>query len=153
MKKAELIVAAIFFALGLHVIQQSLELEIWAKFGPGPGFMPLLVGIFWIVISVLHAVNILIIQPKLYQGPHPFPHGDNAIRVIVLFGILVASVLLIGVVGFVTSLALLVAACLLIIERYNWRQVALATFVIVGASYLIFVVGIGVILPTGPLGF
>ena len=72
MKKAELIGAGLFFVLGAHVIQQSLQLEIWAKFGPGPGFMPLLIGIFWMVISALHGANVLM-HAKLYQEPHPFP--------------------------------------------------------------------------------
>ncbi len=152
MKRAELIAAALFFALGVHVIQQSLQLEIWAKFGPGPGFMPLLVGIFWIVVSSLHAANILI-HSKLYQGPDPFPRGATAVRVLLLFAILVASVLLIPIVGFMTSMALLVAVCLKFMERYSWRKTVLASFVIVGACYLIFVVGIGAMLPTGPLGF
>ncbi len=152
MKKAELVGAAVFFVLGAHVIQQSLQLEVWAKFGPGPGFMPLLVGIFWMVVSALHAVNILT-HSKDFQGPDPFPRGATAARVCLLFGILVASVLLVPVVGFLIAMVLLVAACLKVMERYSWRKTALASFVIVGACYLIFVVGIGVMLPTGLLGF
>jgi hypothetical protein len=152
MKKAELIGAALFLVLGVHVIQQSLQLEMWAKFGPGPGFMPLLIGIFWIVVSAMHAANILL-HPQLVQGPHPFPHGATALRLLLLFGILLASVLLIPVLGFLISILLLVAACLKVMERYSWRRTALGSIVIVGACYLIFVLGIGVILPAGPLGF
>ncbi len=152
MKKAELIAAALFFVLGAHVIQQSLQLDLWAKFGPGPGFMPLLVGIFWMVVSALHGANILI-HSQEYQGPVPFPRGSAAAQVLLLFGILVASVLLVPLLGFLTSVALLVVACLLLIDHYNWRKAALASVVIVGACYLVFVVGLEVMLPTGPLGF
>jgi hypothetical protein len=61
---------------------------------------------------------------------------------LLLFGILVASILLIGVLGFMTSLVLLVGACLVVIDRYSWLKTALASLVIAGACYLIFVAGI-----------
>ncbi len=151
MRRTELIGAAVFFLLGAHVVQQSIQLEYWAKFGPGPGFLPFWIGVLWMVLSTMHMGNIAI-QPRLYRGDQPFPTGGKALRLGATFGILVASVFLINILGFVTSLVVMIAAMLKGIEQMSWRKTAVASFAIAAACYLIFAVGIGVLLPTGPLG-
>lgn len=151
MRRAELIGAAVVFLLGAHVVQQSIQLEYWAKFGPGPGFMPFWIGILWMVLSTLHIGNV-IIQPRLYRGPQPFPTGEGALRLGATFGILLVSVFLIGILGFVTSLVIMIGVMLKGIERMSWRKTVIASVAIAAACYLIFAVAIGVLLPTGPLG-
>ncbi len=151
MRRTELIAAGVIFLLGAHVVQQSTELQYWEKYGPGPGFLPFWVGISFMVFSVLHATNI-VIQPRLYQGPQPFPTGGSALRVVALAGILVVSVFLIGILGFATSLVLLVAACLIGIERLRWWKAAAASIAVAAVCYLLFAVVVGVVFPAGPLG-
>ncbi len=151
MRKTELIAAAVFFLLGVHVVQQSAQLEYWAKFGPGPGFLPFWIGILWIVLSLLHIGNIAI-QPRLFRGSQPFPVGKSAVRVAIMFAILVASVFLMSILGFLISTILMVAALLKSIDRFSWRKTAVAAIAIGGTCYLLFAIVIGVMFPAGVLG-
>jgi hypothetical protein len=151
MRRTELIAAAIFFLLGAHVVQQSTGLDYWAKYGPGPGFLPFWMGVAWMGLSALHMGNIAL-QPQLYQGPQPFPRGQGAIRVGTLLGILLVSTFLMEIVGFLIALIVMVAACLKGIDHMKWRTSVLASVAIAATFYLIFAVAIGVPFPKGPLG-
>src|SRR5512133_2885424 len=118
MKKAELIGAVVFFLLGAHVVQQSTsELDMWSKYGPGPGFVPFWAGILWMVLSALHIINVFL-QPRIFHGSQPFPIGVSATRVIGLVAVIAVSIFLMQTVGFLVAMALMIALCLIIIDRY-----------------------------------
>lgn len=152
MKKAELIAAAIFFLIGAHVVQQSTsELDMWSKYGPGPGFVPFWAGILWMVLSALHILNVFL-QPRAFSGPQPFPVGESAIRVAILAAITAVSIFLMETIGFLVAMVVMIALCLFIIDRYSWKRTSVASVAIAVTCYAVFSLIIGVPFPRGILG-
>ncbi len=152
MRKAELIAAAFFFLAGAHVVQQSTsDLDMWSRYGPGPGFVPFWAGALWMVLSALHMLNV-VLQPRIFHGSQPFPVGVSAVRVIVLTAILAVSIFLMETVGFLVAMTVMIALCLAIIDRYSWKKTAVASVVIAATCYAVFSAVIGVPFPRGILG-
>ncbi len=151
MRRTEIVVAAVFLLLGVHVLQQASTLAYSEKYGPGAGFLPFWLGVAWIVLALIHISNILL-QPRLYSGPHPFPSRQAAIRVVVSFAILLVTVWVMGQLGLLVALGVMVLAFLGGIERKRWWTAAVAAVGISLVVYLLFGVVLGVPFPQGPFG-
>ncbi len=151
MRRTEIVATLVFLMLGIHVVQQATLLPYTEKYGPGPGFIPFWLGCGWIVLTLLHLGNIAM-QPSLYRGSQPFPGHEGLLRVGLVYGIVLCTVFLLGKLGLPLSLALMVLAILLLLERSPWKSSAVASIAISVLLYLVFAVLLGVPFPRGPLG-
>jgi putative tricarboxylic transport membrane protein len=160
-RKSEIAAAALLLLLGAATIFQSRTLSYWHEQAPGPAFVP-----FWLGVLLIATAAILLIAairaPAARSAPSaPFapsarfapgaPMAPRAPAWISAFSVL--ALVLIPIVGMPLACGLFMAATLFLLEpRRRWRNIitAVATVVIVS---LLFVHGLGVPLPLGPLGF
>ena len=163
MRISEVAAAALLLLLGAATIFQSRTLPYWHEQAPGPAFVPFWLGVLLIVSAAILLMT-AIRSPAARPAPALFapsapsaprapraPRAPSAPAWISAFAVL--ALVLTPVVGMPLACGLFMAATLFLLEpRRRWRNIitAVATVVIVS---LLFVHGLGVPLPLGPLGF
>jgi putative tricarboxylic transport membrane protein len=137
--------------LGIFIIREASRLEYVYEHGPGPGFLPLWIGI---ALSVLSAALVV----KSARLPRPQDADARSewrklVKPMIAWSALLAMVFFVDVLGFLLSFALVAAFLVYALDRQR-LPVAMATSL--GATlafYLIFVYALGLRLPRGPWGF
>lgn len=151
MKRVDIVAGAVIGIFGVWVLIQSLQLPLYIEGVPGPGFFPTVLSTALIVTGVL-----LVVSRLLGKGPalseFTLPTAWQARRSLGLWIATLASVLLVGIVGFPGAMVLLVAFLLFGIEgRRNLG--AIATVVLTPLlAYAFFGLFLGVPLPMGVFG-
>lgn len=51
MKRADVLAGLCLIGLGIFIIQQALQLDYINEYGPGPGFLPLWLGIGFLALT------------------------------------------------------------------------------------------------------
>ena len=150
MKKGDLFSGLLLIGLGIFIIQEALQLEYIADYGPGPGFLPLWLGIgFLALASPLVVITILRPMSPAIEGGSWKGMG----RALAAWGGLMVTTALLKSVGFILSFSILTFFLVLVMDR---RPLFTAVAVAAGSAfgfYLIFAVALGIALPIGPLGF
>jgi hypothetical protein len=137
-------------AFGLYVTIASLRFSYSSEDGAGPGFLP-----FWLGIAILALSLSLVVINQRRAAPNTaraqsWSAEKRALSAwLAVMGTIVLSPLL----GFTVSLMLLTVFIIAWMERRSvWSAVAVALGLGLG-FHLIFVVLLGLSLPTTPLGF
>jgi putative tricarboxylic transport membrane protein len=152
LRRVDIGIGLFFIAFGLFGVSQSLQLPLSQRGGiPGAGLFPLVLSIALIVLGVL------LIVTRLRGGTEgdehlAWPTRTEAGRVGAAMLAVGASIVLLPVVGYFVSSALLVGALLFGIERRRSWQAGVTTLVLPAVFFLIFVVLLRVRLPAGFLG-
>jgi len=138
-------------AFGAYVAFEAFELPYVSEYGPGPGFFPLWIGIGVTLLSlVLVFANFFAVaadesrehQSRLAIG-----------RALVGWSGLILAISLLHWLGFGLSLALLTVFLILALERRPlWTALSVAFGLALG-FHVIFVLALGLSLPSGPWGF
>lgn len=149
MTRSDRWIGGLFLLLGIFIAREATKLEFASSYGAGSGFFP-----FWLGIAIVVLGAVVMAQgarelaaPSAHQ---PAATGSKR-RVLAYFAIL-AFVIGLDLLGFVTAFTFLVAF-LLKLEGEKWRSVfsvALASGI---GFYLFFIRLLAVDLPIGPLGF
>jgi len=149
--KKDLVSAFAIGAFGLFVIYEASGLPYLSEFGPGPGFLPLWLGIGLFVFALLLVlVNLLGSASMAEKEPQSWTVIGRALGV--WFGLIVAIALLPWL-GFGLSFALLTTFLILVLEgRPPLTAVSAAVALSLG-FHLVFALALGVPLPSGPWGF
>lgn len=79
-------------------------------------------------------------------------HAQSRMAVVLIFGVMLAAILLIPVLGLLLSMSLMVFVLLRFIEGKGWLLSLAVSLVALAAFFLIFKQALGVPLPTGMLG-
>ncbi|MCX7813879.1 MAG: tripartite tricarboxylate transporter TctB family protein [Tepidimonas ignava] len=108
----------------------------------GPGFFPVALG--WL----LAALGVLIALPALLRGGEPIVLAGRA--AVAVLGSLVVFGLLLKPAGLVLATVAAVLLASLADARYRWRTRLLTAGVIAALAWLIFIAGLGMVLPTWP---
>ncbi len=133
------ILFAIFFSLG------SLQLEIGRPSRPGPGFMPLLIGIFMGATSLITLVTTMWAK----NGISREAKGDKLFSLVhlrkpILIYVAIATyAVTLNPFGYLLSTCLLMFFLFKYIEPQKLLTTVIATALTVCLSYLIFVVWLG----------
>jgi hypothetical protein len=148
MRKLEMVPAAFMIAASLAVILGTRELAVWDGFTPGARFFPLFVGGIGLVLAAL----------LLWQqwrgadtGMVDRPERTALVRVLLTVASLVAMAAGAPLLGLVPMLALFSLFTLLVVLRQPVLPSVVATTVIAGGTYVVFVWMLGVSLPS-PFG-
>jgi putative tricarboxylic transport membrane protein len=148
--RSDLISGVCVAAFGVYVAVASSRLSYVSEHGPGPGFMPVWLGIGLIVLA-LSLIVIDLVRPK--------PKGTSksgAWRVARTMGgwlALMGSMILLPRLGFSLSLALLTIFLVVVLDRRSlWTALSVAFSLALG-FYVVFVLALGLSLPSGPWGF
>jgi hypothetical protein len=148
-KSAELAVAALFFALGVLVMWDSVRLGArWAEDGPQAGYFPFYIGLFICIASLANMASALLLRG---ENNRSFVETHQLALVLVVLVPAAVYVALIGWLGIYVTSALFVAFFMRWLGKYPWWKVLAVS---VGNSvvfYLIFEVWFLVPLPKGPL--
>jgi putative tricarboxylic transport membrane protein len=151
--------AAVLTGLGGYIVMEASRWDYMAPDGPGPGFFPVWYGVALVVLSlfVVGARLSRIVQ----QGRDPAGARNpaaaaarrreisHALGVWLAFTI---SIALLQVLGFLVAFGLLTLFIVALIYRRPWKQsITVAVLTSLG-FYLVFPLGLGVVLPVGVFG-
>lgn len=144
------IATALFLFFGLFIIRESHVLQYWSELGPGPGLLPLLLGI---AMSVLAFISMIEILMKRGQNEEAFFSEDGSFKKVGLVMIAyTALTALVNKLGFLLATALFMAFIIGIAERRSWISILTITIFAVAGFYCVFVVLLNVPLPRGIFG-
>jgi hypothetical protein len=164
MRRADVIAGAVVAALGAFALLMALDLAfLGTGHIPGPGFFPTLLSALLVALGVALAVTSL--RPAKADGAElvitdteseldgTTPDDPSGPRRVLRSGTVwlcfLLSVPLLAIIGFVPTMALLVAALLFGVERrFGWRPLVVAIVIPVGV-YELFVHLLSIPLPTG----
>jgi hypothetical protein len=141
----ELALAVFFGGIGLLWIAVAAGMKLWEGFAPNSGFLPLIYGVLLAALSAAIVADLLRSPPAEEDRP---PVG----KPILLLLVLVVTVAGIGVVGFATSIFLMLVFLYGVLERLPLRWSLVASLAITAALVLVFKVWLSVPLPLGPAG-
>lgn len=137
------IVLSLLFSWG------AIDLRVGTPAHPGPGFMPLLIGIFMGAVSIVMLLRDPEKASELPQGKKETLFPLKRMRKhFLLLGSLIAYGLMAPRLGFMVSTAIFMLFLFKAIEPQKWTTAILATTVTVVLSYYLFIVGLGCQFPT-----
>jgi hypothetical protein len=148
MRHADLIGGVVVLILGLAVIYFSSELEYYSEFGPGPGFLPLWIGVVLIGCAIFGIINVLRKHDKI--GTFFKPRTKLGLRVLIIIFI---AFLLLPLLGFSIGLALLVGITMRIMGKHRWVSCSLTAVVTAICIHLVFISWLTIPLPQGLIGW
>jgi hypothetical protein len=148
MRLADLIGGAVVLILGLAVIYFSSQLEYYSEFGPGPGFLPLWVGISITVFATVLIFNILRKHKKV--GAFLKPRTREGFKLLI---IIIATFFLLPLLGFSIGFGLFAGVTMRVMGRHRWVICGLtAVGIAIGIRY-VFGHWLSIPLPTGIVGW
>jgi putative tricarboxylic transport membrane protein len=138
-------------AFGVYVTLAAARLNYISEDGPGPGFLPLWLGIAICALASCLLITNLVRPPS---GERPSMRAWSAEkRAIGGWLALMIAIALFPLVGFTLSLVLLTVFLIAVMERRS-QYVAVVIALVLGIGFhLIFVTVLGLSLPRSPLGF
>ena len=149
--QGEVLAGLFLSSLGIFILVQAFGLEYTSDFGPGPGFVPLWLGIILLTFSLL--LIFVTVRKPYAREIITSEKSVSPSRSLISWFAMMLTVGLLTHLGFYASFAILTAFLVLTIER---RSTYVAVAVAVGSAvgfYLIFSLALGVPLPSGPWGF
>ena len=126
----------------------------------GPGFMPFVAGVLLVVFGVMIGVEAALHRGRvpsrtlqnMQEGGAEGDEEESGRTVAVAFGLMLVTVLLIPVLGFLLSFGLLILALVTFVEREGWVRGILLSVGAIAMTWLTFVVLLEIPLPPGILG-
>ena len=146
---ANLLAGIVVLLFGSAVTYSASQLPYKAEYGPGPGFLPLWIGIVLIgcaLVTMIKAGR----QVGREQGKFVQPKTR---QVAFVFVTLIVTFLLVRVLGLSLSLALFAGFTMRTAGRHGWVLCVLMAVVTAAAVRLIFGVILDIPLPKGYVGF
>jgi putative tricarboxylic transport membrane protein len=149
MKNAGVYVGIVLLIYSVIMIWQSLTLDYYTAFGPGPGFFPLWISILLLVLSLLYlwesAKKDIILLSTI------IPKGKDLRKILAVLGSVIIFMILVNFVGFVISGSILLF--LLFMKEYKWYQGMVMSISISILLFYIFKTLLNVPLPANVLGW
>jgi putative tricarboxylic transport membrane protein len=146
---ANIIAGAAFFLLGVAtIILAWLDLPYTADFSPGPGFLPLWLGIGLTLCSI--PVIITELRNKDKSGKLFRPETVKCVQVLIL---IVTVFLLLPVFGFSAGLALITAGGMRLMGKHGWGFCAAIVIVTAVCIHYLFGQWLSIPLPQGMIGW
>ncbi|MEA3192617.1 MAG: putative tricarboxylic transport rane protein [Betaproteobacteria bacterium] len=146
-KSAEIVVAAIFLALGAVVIYDSVRLGArWAEDGPQAGYFPFYIAVF---VCLASAINLGVALFKKSDAGRPFVEVGQLKLVLSVLLPSFIYVALIAAMGIYVASAIFVAFFMRWLGKYPWWKVAAVSLGNSVVFFLIFEMWFKVPLPKG----
>ncbi|MFB4277277.1 MULTISPECIES: tripartite tricarboxylate transporter TctB family protein [unclassified Nonomuraea] len=152
--RPELGLAVVVLALGVLVVVGTLDVSAAAsQLGIGPRFFPMLVGGAMVLIGLFYVADVV-------RGGHGDPEESEDVdaaaptdwrSVGLVSGIFLAFAALLNVLGWIIGASLLFFGLSVALGAEHKLRAAGIAVVMGVATYLLFVKGLGVTLPGGPL--
>jgi putative tricarboxylic transport membrane protein len=153
MKRRDIASGLAFAVLGLWVAQQARSLTYSDEFGPGPGLLPLWLGL---ILSALAACLVIfsVLRKGAAESAEPdVPVLSKFLRVLPAWLGLVATVAVLNLLGFVASLGLFTFFLVYWVERRSLKSAIVVSVAITVSFLFVFRVILPVPLPLNAWGF
>jgi hypothetical protein len=135
-------------ALGMAVIFFSRQLPYHSDYGPGPGFLPMWIGVVLVICSMIVTVQELRAANK---GETFFqPRTRMAVKVLVVIAI---AFLLFPLLGFSVGFGLFICATMRLMGGHRWVTCGVAAVVTAVGIHFLFGHWLDIPLPTGLVGW
>jgi putative tricarboxylic transport membrane protein len=141
--KGDLGIAALFAALGLVWLLDSLDLPLWAGFAPDSGFLPLIYGVLLFGLAVAVAVSLL-------AGPSEVVEREPPAKPFLVLAALVVCVAAAPFIGFVLPLFALMMFLYGYVERLPLIRSFLASAGTTAVLVVVFEHWLKIPLPLSP---
>lgn len=160
-KAPDLIGSALLVALGVAFAIGGIGYGVFGEGSRiGPGFMPFVAGVLLVVFGVMIGVEAVLHRGRvpsrtlqyMQEGSAEGDEEESGRTVAVAFGLMLVTVLLIPVLGFLLSFGLLILALVAFVEREGWLRGILLSVSAIAVTWLTFVVLLEIPLPPGILG-
>ncbi len=148
MKKANYIISAIMFLVGLGIVMISSSLKIQIGDGdPGAGFWPMLLGILIIIFAVGLAISTLKNKKILEEKTFTISTPAN-MRVYILFVVIIFFCVILYFLGFYIGALLFIPAVMYLLEVRSVKKIVLTTVITLVAVYVLFGMLLNISLPS-----
>jgi hypothetical protein len=135
-----------FLATGLGFAWGATFYSFGTSARPGPGYFPLGLGL---ILAVLGAITLF--EAMTIETEDGEPVGSFAWKPLIT---ILLSVLVFGLVlpriGMALTIPILVAIASLAGDTYHWRDVLISAVVLTVGSWLIFILGLKLVIPVWP---
>ncbi len=150
MWRAECIGAWGVSLLGLFIIVFSRDLDYYTDLGPGPGFLPILLGVGILIGGIIETIKVFRSKSKSEGKTFFEPRSKLGFQ---MLGLIVVAFLLIPLLGASVSLALCTAAAMKIIGKHKLWTCGLTALGSAIFIHYVFGQALDIPLPTGLIGF
>lgn len=116
MKNIGLYVSLLFLIIGGIVFKQSLSLEYYSEFGPGPGLLPIWISGLMMILSIVNIFSSL--KKGAIKFSDVMPKGGSLINVLLSVGTIILFVIIVPYVGF--CIASFIMLFILFLRGYKW---------------------------------
>jgi len=148
MRIADFIGGVAVLILGLAAIYFSSQLEYYSEFGPGPGFLPLWIGISIAGFAIVVIFNILRKHEKV--GVFLKPRTREGFKLLL---IIIATFFLLPLLGFSIGFGLFAGITMRVMGKHSWIACSLtAVGIAIGIRY-VFGHWLSIPLPKGIVGW
>jgi hypothetical protein len=141
---ADLIGGIVVLLFGLAIVFFSLQLDYTVDFGPGPGFLPLWLGIGIAACSLGVLYNAL--KKRERTGLFFQPRTKIGLK---MLAIIVGGFLVLPVLGFSVGLAVLAAVAMRLLGKHGWLACGITVVATAIGIHYVFAEWLSIPLPTG----
>ena len=150
MRKNDLISSLFFLVCGLLIVAGSLRMPIGRLGEPGPGFLPLFVGIFLALLSA--ALFIRSLRLKMSDQKAFRLDRKERFKVVTMSLSLLLYCVALKPLGFLLATFLLLLFLFKVTGGFRWKMSIAGPVLITIFFYLLFAVWLEVQFPMGPFG-
>jgi hypothetical protein len=148
MRLADLIGGVIVLILGLAAIYFSSQLEYYSEFGPGPGFLPLWLGISIAGFAIVVIFNILRKHEKV--GAFFKTRTREGFKLLIF---VITTFLLLPLLGFPIGFGLFAGITMRVMGKHGWIVCGLTAVGITIGIHFVFGQWLHIPLPPGIVGW
>jgi hypothetical protein len=141
----------LFIGLGL-AIWTLRSYEIGRLTQPGPGYLPLALGIILILLSLILLAAQMKKTPSSGQAVLPAVHAGGWKKIVYTVLVLMAAAFFFEQVGYLLTFFFLMVLLMKAGERESWKRILLTAFLTTVCVYVVFVLLLQEQLPRGILG-
>lgn len=135
-----------FIVVGIAFAWGATNYSFGQSARPGPGYFPFGLGLLLAVLGALVLFTSMTIES---EGGDPVGAFSWKPLIIIILAVAVFGVALPRL-GMIVSLPLLIVMCSLAGEEFHWKDALISCIVLTAGSYLIFIVGLKLVIPVWP---